>query len=1207
MSIVKTTLLAGMGQPGGGLFDIPERLIRYFYIVHAPRYTSDTVFDIMNGLLTQQLQRHHPSIRDITRQIASATVNVLEECSMNLLPIPSKLHYVFSLRNLIRVLNGILLCIPDLVNSDIHFVRLWYHEMMRELHDRFNTVADRQWFVTRLNEVMNKHFKMSYETVAPSGSIMYNQFADSSLKYREVVINRDQLLAACTGMLEEANRETTKQLDIVLFSEAIDHLSALSRIFALKKGHALLVGVKSSGRKSLARLALHMGSIEPFEIAITRTYGFLEWREDVKNLVKQCGLKDTPTGFILSDVQIVFNQQLEDLSNLLINCEIPLLFEREEVDQIRAELSQDDSITPESGDLFSLFMARVKRNLHLILVFSPFGSLFKDSMLSYPAMRTETTIDWYMPWSQDALESVATASLKSLGNNQIAANLAAIVSVCVRIHKSVEVFAERFLKETKRFTSVTPSRYFELLNTFNTKLVKKLTETEELCKKYENGVEKIVSTRAQIQLMSDQLDRDIPVLEKTRGEVASMLQDLHVNQSKVEETRKDIQAKSEVAEKEAGEAAEINRIAQEQLARAQPILEEAQDAVKKLDKNSLVEIKKLHQPSGGMKETFEAICIMFGRNPRKLDGPSPGEKIEDYWPEAVVLLNGVSFIKDVQGFEITKMEEKTLIKLKKYVPTNRELRAEKRKAALSSFQAVAALYDWVCASYDYWYVYQEILPKKLAADEAARKLAITEANLAEARKYLAEVEAKLKALQDSVTAMQAQEAELTENVTRTQSRLNRAQKIMSGLSGETSRWTETANSLRSSSQFILGDSLLIAGVMTYLGAFSPSFRTAMLEKWKSFLDEETIIYLPTFTIAQALGNEGMIRDWIVKGLPNDMHSIENALIITQNEQSFPLLIDPQLSGTKWLRAIEGENLNVLRFDQADFLQRLRSCVSFGLHVLITDVGLKLDQLIDPILSREMLVVDGQRRVSLGGEYVPYSENFRLMISTKYPNPQYSPEICSQVTLINFTTTEEGLTDLLLNNLIEVEREELDRKRLDIMEANAENTQKLRQIESEILRIVSNAGSDILDDDVAIDTLTRAQKTSADIAQQMAASEKTEREISLFKEKFSVVASRAALLYFCVSDFSVIDPMYQFSLKWFVSLFRTALTKADHPQDHQKMITCFHRAIATTFYQSVSFSLFSRHKLLFQRSWQFASSPLSGRSAERNLLSYCSRS
>jgi hypothetical protein len=97
---------------------------------------------------------------------------------------------------------------------------------------------------------------------------------------------------------------------------------------------------------------------------------------------------------------------------------------------------------------------------------------------------------------------------------------------------------------------------------------------------------------------------------------------------------------------------------------------------------------------------------------------------------------------------------------------------------------------------------------------------------------------------------------------------------------------------------------------------------------------------------------------------------------------------------------------------------------------------------------------------------------------------------------------------------------------------------------------------------------------------MAASKKTEEQISEFKDKFAAVAQRAALLYFCVSVFSVIDPMYQFSLKWFVSLFRSAIARSDHPPDHATMVAAFHKSIAATFYRSVSYSLFSCHKLLF---------------------------
>ena len=67
------------------------------------------------------------------------------------------------------------------------------------------------------------------------------------------------------------------------------------------------------------------------------------------------------------------------------------------------------------------------------------------------------------------------------------------------------------------------------------------------------------------------------------------------------------------------------------------------------------------------------------------------------------------------------------------------------------------------------------------------------------------------------------------------------------------------------------------------------------------------------------------------------------------------------------------------------------------------------------------------------------------------------------------------------------------------------------------------------DDTAIKTLQNVQKSSKDISE--------------FREFFSVVSDRAVLLHFCASDFRVVDPKYQFSLKWFISIIKNAVYTA----------------------------------------------------------------
>jgi len=60
---------------------------------------------------------------------------------------------------------------------------------------------------------------------------------------------------------------------LVLFDDALRHLARLSRVLAMERGSALLVGVGGSGRRSLARLAARLAGCTPFEPVVTRTYG----------------------------------------------------------------------------------------------------------------------------------------------------------------------------------------------------------------------------------------------------------------------------------------------------------------------------------------------------------------------------------------------------------------------------------------------------------------------------------------------------------------------------------------------------------------------------------------------------------------------------------------------------------------------------------------------------------------------------------------------------------------------------------------------------------------------------------------------------------------------------------------------------------------------------------------------------------------------
>ena len=91
---------------------------------------------------------------------------------------------------------------------------------------------------------------------------------------------------------------------------------------------------------------------------------------------------------------------------------------------------------------------------------------------------------------------------------------------------------------------------------------------------------------------------------------------------------------------------------------------------------------------------------------------------------------------------------------------------------------------------------------------------------------------------------------------------------------------------------------------------------------------------------------------------------------------------------------------------------------------------------------------------------------------------------------------------------------------------------LQSIEDKILSLLYSSGENILDNEELIETLNNSKETSAIIATRLIETEATEEKISLTRDKYRSVATRGSVLYFVVANLAEIDPMYQFSLKYF---------------------------------------------------------------------------
>jgi len=75
--------------------------------------------------------------------MVSATMQVYKSAIRTFLPMPSKSHYVFNLRDFARVVRGVLLVPSSRMTEPDKIIRLWIHEVYRVFNDRLTDEDDR--------------------------------------------------------------------------------------------------------------------------------------------------------------------------------------------------------------------------------------------------------------------------------------------------------------------------------------------------------------------------------------------------------------------------------------------------------------------------------------------------------------------------------------------------------------------------------------------------------------------------------------------------------------------------------------------------------------------------------------------------------------------------------------------------------------------------------------------------------------------------------------------------------------------------------------------------------------------------------------------------------------------------------------------------------------------------------------------------------
>jgi dynein heavy chain len=217
----------------------------------------------------------------------------------------------------------------------------------------------------------------------------------------------------------------------------------------------------------------------------------------------------------------------------------------------------------------------------------------------------------------------------------------------------------------------------------------------------------------------------------------------------------------------------------------------------------------------------------------------------------------------------------------------------------------------------------------------------------------------------------------------------------------------------------------------------------------------------------------VLPEWISQGIPNDEHFISGAIIVDSSLLP-PLVVDPQKHAVTWLLKYIPD-VQTLRYTDTNFVDKVKQFLTEGGNLLIDGVGEYIDPSLHNYLNSNFTYVDGVKHVSVSGDVVPVSANFRLFIATELTSPKFPPEFLASISFVDFCPTRSSIREHLLSVLLKFEHQETEKERLQVFESRSLTIKNICQAQTDFLAALNQPDLDLFAQDNVYIQISQIQK------------------------------------------------------------------------------------------------------------------------------------
>ncbi|KAK7789348.1 hypothetical protein R5R35_002380 [Gryllus longicercus] len=1161
---------------------LSHRFLRHVPVIYVD-YPGETSLKQIYGTFSRAMLRLIPPLRGYAEPLTNAMVEFYlasqEKFTQDMQP-----HYVYSPREMTRWVRGICEAIRPLETLTVEgLVRLWAHEALRLFQDRLVDDTERRWTNDNIDVVALKHFPGVDREAALNRPILYSNWLSKDY----MPVKREELREYVKARLKVFYEE---ELDVplVLFDEVLEHVLRIDRIFRQPQGHLLLIGVSGAGKTTLSRFVAWMNGLSIFQIKVHNKYTGEDFDEDLRAVLRRAGCKDEKIAFILDESNVLDSGFLERMNTLLANGEVPGLFEGDEyttlMTQCKEGAQREGLMLDSNEELYKWFTGQVMRNLHVVFTMNPSSEGLKDRAATSPALFNRCVLNWFGDWSDGALFQVGREFTSRVdldrphwkapdffpaaysGLPPQPTHRDAVINAAVYVHQTLHKANARLAKRGGCTMAITPRHYLDFIHHFVKLYNEKRSDLEEQQLHLNVGLNKIAETVEQVEEMQKSLAVKSQELQAKNEAANAKLRQMVKDQQEAEKKKvqsQEIQAELEVQEVKIAQKRED---VMADLAQVEPAVIDAQQAVKSIKKQHLVEVRSMANPPAVVKLALESICLLLG------------ESATD-WRAIRSVTMRENFISTIVNFNTEDMTDDVREKMKMRYLSNPDYNFEKVNRAS---MACGPMVKWATAQINYADMLKRVEPLREELSSLERQADENKARGQEVTSLIAQLEQSIAAYKEEYAQLISQAQAIKTDLENVQAKVDRSIALLKSLGIERERWEATSETFRSQMSTIIGDVLLSSAFLAYAGYFDQHYRQNLFATWCHHLQQAGLQFRVDIARTEYLSNPDERLRWQANALPSDDLCTENAIMLKRFNR-YPLIIDPSGQATEFImNEFRDKKITKTSFLDDSFRKNLESALRFGNPLLVQDVE-NYDPILNPVLNRELRRTGGRVLITLGDQDIDLSPSFVIFLSTRDPTVEFPPDICSRVTFVNFTVTRSSLQSQCLNQVLKAERPDIDEKRSDLLKLQGEFHLRLRQLEKSLLQALNDAKGKILDDDSVITTLETLKQEAADISKKVEETDKVIGEIETVSQQYMPLSQACSNIYFTMDSLNQIHFLYQYSLKFFLDIFNSVLyrnNKLNNVTDYAARLAIVTKDLFGVCYERVARGMLHTDRLTF---------------------------